>query len=256
MNRVAAIAFAFAVVCTGMHAANVTNTVLMVDQDGKLNVEGVASVAEVATNSVKAQIAEAKADAAQQTARGVSGAIDSVVDNIMSNNVFVYRSGFIDSFAPLVVVSESDILAVAEIRKLEASASRIVVEIDYVTTVQLGTVKPAVMFRESLSGPRDNFAELPDGMVSSPVYHEGTHTFAGQVFTEYYTITATIQNPAHYGSHFFWIKADVDAPAGDGSTLDLPNGVTGGWTIEVTWGDKILTFKGGLLKGVRNVDSE
>lgn len=255
MKRLAAIAFAFAV-CTGMHAANVTNTVLMVDQDGNLNVEGVASVEQVATNSVMAQIAEAKADAAQQTARGVSSAIGAVVDNIMSNNVFIYRSGFIDSFAPLVAVSESDVLAVAEIRKIEASAARIVVAIDYVTTVQLGTVKPAVMYRESLSGPRDNFAELAPANVTAPVYHEGTHTFGGQTFSEYYTITATVPNPSQYSSHFFWIKADVNAPAGDGSTLDLPNGVTDGVTGEVVWGDKILTFKGGLLKGVRNVDSE
>ena len=253
MKRLAAIAFAFAV-CTGMHAANVTNTVLMVDQNGNLNVEGVASVADVATNSVKAQIAEAKADAAQATAQGVSGAINAVVDNIMSNNVFVYRSGFSDSFAPLVAVSESDILAVCDIRKLESSSTRIVVAIDYVTTVNLGTVKPAVMFREALEGPRDNFSELPDGMVSAPEYHQGTHTFAGQTFTDYYTITATIQNPTYWASHFFWIKAELDAPSGDGTTLDLPNGVTGGVTVEVTWGDKVLTFVGGLLKGVRDAE--
>ena len=46
-------------------APNVTNTVMMVDQRGNLNVVGAASVADVATNAVKVQIAEAKAEAAQ-----------------------------------------------------------------------------------------------------------------------------------------------------------------------------------------------
>ena len=43
-------------------------------------------------------------------------------------------------------------------------------------------------------------------------------------------------------------------PSGDGLTLDLPNGVTGGYTGEVEWGDKVLTFKGGMLTGVADAE--
>ena len=50
-------------------ASDVTNTVLMVDQRGNLNVEGVASVEDVATNAAKAVVAEQKAETAQQTAQ-------------------------------------------------------------------------------------------------------------------------------------------------------------------------------------------
>ena len=42
--------------------------------------------------------------------------------------------------------------------------------------------------------------------------------------------------------------------SGDGTTLDLPNGVTGGYTGDVVWGDKVLTFRGGVLKGVADND--
>ena len=38
--------------------------------------------------------------------------------------------------------------------------------------------------------------------------------------------------------------------SGDGVTLDLPNGVTGGVTGVYTWGDKRLSFRGGVLVGV------
>ena len=235
-------------------APNITNTVMMVDQRGNLNVEGVASVEDVATNAVKAQIAEAKAEVAQKTAQGVTSAIGTVVENIMSNNVVVYRSGFSDSFAALVVFTEDDILAIVEARWIEKTDARIVVEVDYVSTADLGAVKPAVLHHNTLDGGRANFDELPESNVTAPVYHAEERTFNGQTFAGYYTITATIPNPSGTSSYFLWIKADADAPSGDGTTLDLPNGVTGGISGEYVWGDKVLTFRGGVLKGVRNAE--
>lgn len=235
-------------------AADLTNTVMMVDQRGNLNVEGVASVADVATNAVKAQIAEAKAAAAQDTAREVSSAIGAVVENIMSNNVVVYRSGFSDSLAALVIFTEDDVLAITEARWIERTAARIVVEIDYVSTADLGTIKPAVRYHNTLDGGRANFDELAEANVTAPVYHAGERTYNGQTFAGYYTMTATIPNPSGTTSYFLWIKADADAPSGDGVTLDLPNGVTGGVSGEFVWGDKILTFRGGVLKGVRDAE--
>lgn len=247
--------FALAVVLAGAVAAsNVTNTVMMVDQRGNLNVEGVASVADVATNAVKVQIAEAKADAAQATARGVTNALQAVVENIMSNNVVIYRSGFSDSFAALVIFTDDDILAITEARWIQKTAAQIVVEVDYVTTANLGLIKPAVMHHNTLDGGRADFEELDSGNVTTPVYHIGERTYGGQTFAGYYTITATIPNPASTTSYFLWIRADGDLPSGDGTTLELPNGVTGGVTGEYTWGDKVLTFRGGVLTGVRNDD--
>lgn len=234
-------------------AADLTNTVVTVDQRGNLNVEGVASVADVATNAVKATIAEQKAAAAQQTARGVTNAIGAVVENIMSNNVVIYRSGFSDSFAALVIFTDSDILAITEARWLQRSAAQIVVEVDYVSTANIGLVKPAVMHRNTLAA-RTDFAELDAANVTTPVEHAGPKTYGGQTFETYYTITATIPNPTGHTSYFMWIKVDADTPSGDGTTLDLPNGVTGGETADFTWGDKVLHFVGGVLRSVSNVE--
>ena len=235
-------------------AADVSNTVIMVDQRGNLNVEGVASVADVATNAVKVQIAEAKADAAQNTARGVTNALQAVAENIMSNNVVIYRSGFSNSFAALVIFTDDDILAITEARWIQKTAAQIVVEVDYVTTANIGLVKPAVMHHNTLSGGRADFEELDSANVTTPVYHAGERTYGGQTFAGYYTITATIPNPASTTSYFLWIRAEGDLPSGDGTTLDLPNGVTGGVTGEYVWGDKVLTFRGGVLTGVRDDD--
>ncbi len=234
-------------------AADLTNTVMMVDQRGNLNVEGVASVEDVATNAVKATIAEQKAAAAQNTARGVTNALQAVAENIMSNNVVIYRSGFSDSFAALVIITDDDVLAMVEARWIEKTSARIVVEVDYVSTADLGTVKPIVFHRNTLNA-RTDFAELDDANVSQPVYHAEQRTYDGQPFAGYYTITATIPNPSGTTSYFLWIKAEADSPSGDGTTLDLPNGVTGGVTGDYVWGDKVLHFRGGVLRGVEEDD--
>jgi len=248
----------FAALCAASaFAANVTNTVLMVDQRGNLNVEGVASVADVATNAVKVQIAEQKATAAQQTAQGVTNALQAVVSNIMSNNVVIYRSGFSDSFAALVIFTDNDVLGICEARWTEKSAARIVVEIDYVTTANLGTSKPLVYVRNTLDNlvnGKEDFEQLADSNTTSPVYHAESRTYSGQTFAGYYTMTATIPNPQSTTSYFLWIKAIGDTPSGDGLTLDLPNGVTGGYTGELVWGDKTLSFTGGVLTGVTQND--
>lgn len=252
MKRISLLVLMAALCAATSHAAhNVTNTVVTVDQRGNLNVEGVASVEDVATNAVKATIAEAKADAAQDTARGVTNAINAVVENIMANNVVIYRSGFSDSFAPLVIFGPETVLHMVEARWIEKSAARIVVEIDYVSNADLGALKPIVFHRETLDGAsRDDFAELADANVTAPVYHAEPRVYNDQTFAGYYTIRATIPNPASTARYFLWIKVDGDAPSGDGVTLDLPNGVTGGVTGVYTWGDKRLNFRGGVLVGV------
>ena len=248
-----AISILCASLCCVVFGATTTNTVLMVDQNGALNVDGIASVEDVAKNAAKAVAAEQKAEIAQDTATAVSNTIDVVVQNLMANNEVIYRSGFSDSFAPLVVFTDSDVLAITDVRFTEKSAARLVVEIDYVCTVNMGTTKPTVMHRETIDGisSRADFSELADENVSAPAYTQSARTFGDQTFGGYYTVTATIQNPSGISSYFIWIKAEADAPSGDGATLDLPNGVTGGVTETVVWGDRTLTFRGGVLMEVR-----
>ena len=235
------------------HVANgivTTNTVLMVDQRCGLNAAGVASVENVAKAAANAEIAQQKAEIAQQTAASTSNSVDIVVQNLMGNTTVIYRKGFSDSFAPIVIFTENDVLAVVKATWIEQSAERIVCKIDYVCTVNLGTTKPTVMHRETIAGERSNFYELADSNVTAPVYHAEERTYGGDTFSGYYSVTATIPNPVASARYFLWIKCEVDAPSGDGATLDLPNGITGGVTIVVVWGDRTLHFVGGVLMEV------
>lgn len=231
-------------------APNVTNTVLMVDQHDKLNVAGIASVEDVATNAAKTVVAQQKAEIAQQTAVTTSNSVDIVVQNLMANATVIYRKGFSDSFAPIVIFTENDVLAVVKATWTEQSAERIVCAIEYACTADLGTTKPTVMHREAIAGNRNNFSELADSNVTTPVYHPESRTFQGNTFRGYYSVTATIPNPVASARYFLWIKCEADAPSGDGATLDLPNGITGGVTVTVVWGDRTLHFVGGVLMEV------
>lgn len=233
-------------------APNVTNTVMMVDQRGNLNVEGVATVADVAANAVKVQIADQAAKTARETALQVNSEINGVVENIMSNNVVIYRRGFADAFSALVVITDNDKLIIAEARWIERTAARILVEVDYVCTADVAALKPLVFHHNTLSGGASDLLQLPEANVTAPVYHATPREVGGETFAGYYTITATIPNPAGLTNYFLWIAIDGDTPAGDGATLDLPNGVTGGVTGDYSWGSHILTFTGGVLTGVRD----
>lgn len=239
-----------AVMCCAAFGGATTNDVLYVDQDGRLNAQGVASVEDVATNAAKVAVAEQKAEIARQTSVAVSNSIDTVAQNLMANNGVIYRSGFSDSFAPIVVFTESDKLVIAEARWTEQSAARLVCQVEYVCTADLGTTKPTVMHREVINGARSNFSELADSNVTTPVYHAESRTVGGDTFAGYYSIVATIPNPVSYASYFLWIKCEADGPSGQGATLDLPNGVTGGKTYTATFGDKSLGFVGGVLMEV------
>lgn len=245
------LAWSETVIDFGTPSTDTTNTVLMVDQNGALNVDGVASVEAVSSNAAKVVVAEQKAEIARETATAVSNSIDAVVQNLMANNEVIYRSGFSDSFAPLVVFTDGDILAIVDARWTERSAARIVCQIDYVCTVNMGTTKPTVLHRETIGGPRTDFAALDDSNVTAPVYHAEQREFSGQTFAGYYSVTATIPNPSSSTAYFLWIRCEADAPSGDGATLDLPNGVTGGVTETVTWGNRTLSFVGGVLMEVQ-----
>lgn len=234
-------------------AGEITREPLMVDENKNLNAEGVASVEDVATNAVKVQIAVAKAEAVEQTALHMKGNIDTVVDNIMSNNVVVYRKGFADSFAAYVVFTDNDKLVITDV-VFRRTGANLEVDLEYVCTADVGASKPKVMHNDTLQG-RANFSQLADSSVTAPVFHSGTQLIEnehGESFTVsgYYTLTATVAGAGSDNSYFIWIKIDADVPSGQGMTLDLVNGVTGGRTKTVHWGGYILGFVGGVLKEV------
>lgn len=228
-------------------------TVVTVDQHGKLNVAGIASVVDVATNAVKVQVAEAAAQAAASTAQGVTNALNGIVANIMENNVVIYRHGFTDSFSSLVIITDEDKLWITDFQHT-INGTTLNAKLKYVCTADIGAVKPIVYANSQLDGGKENFPIVEDANVTAPVYHAEPLDFREGHYDGWYEIDVTIPNLTDGRQYFFWIKVAPDIPSGDGMSLELPQGVVGGLTETVTWGDKRLTFFKGMLVGVQNAN--
>ena len=232
----------------------VTNTVVTVDQWGRMNVSGVASVSDVATNAAKVLVAEAKAEAAQATARAVTNQLDGIVENIMQNNVVIYRKGYTDSFAGLVIFTDDDKLVICDFKKVSLSGGTLRARLDFVCTANIGNLKPTVLAHDTLTGGKADFVRVPSADVDAPILHNEQRTVGEDTFDKWYEMYCNISVSDNAPRYFYYIKLDADAPSGDGATIELPNGVTGGVTEDVTWGDKVLSFRGGVLTGVRDAD--
>lgn len=255
MKRIlfAAVALAACVALSDSVGRQNERTVVTVDQLGRLNVAGIASVTDVATNAVKVQIAEAKAEAAASTARGVTNALNGIVQNIMDSNTVIYRYGFTDSFSSLVVITDSDKLLISYFNHTIVGTT-LNATLRYVCTADIGAVKPIVYANSQLDIGKENFPIVEDANVTSPVYHAEEVKIGDETYDGYYEIQVTIPNLTDGKSYFFWIKVDPDTPSGDGMSLELPNGVQGGQSTTVVWGDKRLTFYKGMLTEVQDAN--
>lgn len=223
-------------------------TVVTVDQNGNLNTPSIASITDVATNAVRVQIAEAKADAASSTAHGVTNALNGIVQNIMDNNTVIYRYGYTDSFSSLVIVTDGDKLIITDFSK-EISGTTMTAHLKYVCTAQVQAVKPIVYANSQLDGGKENFPIVEDSNVTTPVYHPEPVDVGDGHYDGWYGITVTIPNLTEGKQYFFWIKIDPDTPSGDGMSLELPNGVVDGYTGEVIWGNRRMVYLKGMLVG-------
>lgn len=228
-------------------------TVVTVDQYGQLNVAGIASVTDVATNAVKVQVAEAAANAAASTAQGVTNALNGIVASIMENNVVIYRHGFTDSFSSLVIITDDDQLWITDFQHT-INGTTLVAHLKYVCTADIAAVKPIVYANSQLDGGKENFPVVEDANVTMPVYHAEPLEFREAHYDGWYDTTVTIPNLTEGKQYFFWIKVAPDIPSGDGMSLELPNGVVGGMDATVNWGDKRLTFFKGMLVGVQDAN--
>lgn len=251
MKRIITVAALFAAAVA--LADRLEKTVVTVDQHGQLNVAGIASVTDVATNAVKVQIAEAKADAAASTARGVTNALNGIVQNIMDSNTVIYRYGFTDSFAALVILPEGTKVVITGFTKT-ISGTTMTAHIQYVCNANVAAIKPIVYANSQIDVGKDNFPIIEDANVSAPVYHSESVKVGEELYEGYYEIVVTVPNLTQGKQYFFWLKLDPDTPSGDGMSLELPNGITGGQSTTVVWGDKRLTFFKGMLVEVQDAN--
>ncbi len=225
--------------------------VAWVNEQGQVNCpEVIATVAQQTTNEVKVLIAEEKARAAMAAARDATNVVKDVAAAIVKNDVRIYRKGALVSFDPFIDwdVEHDHILTC----QFTVNKENNTCDFGYVATKDIGTTKPLIYEHDTLEDgvPRTDWDTVSADDITTPVNHEEEMEFAGLTYNKWYSLSIPYVGD---NQHFYCIDMNTDTPEGDGMTLEIHGGFTGGFTGTVIDGSLEKTYKGGLLMGVRNV---
>lgn len=234
-------------------ATIVSNKVVFIDQDGKNNApEVIASVGDMAANKTEIAIAQAAAKAAEEAARKGTNLVSSTVQAITENEFVIYRRGFTDSLGVMVALPPDTKCFVTSYTPNIATDGKgnAQHELVYATTADASAVTPGIKHSSTIDGGRDAMKILDttiEKTILSTTYEDGDGTVYNYMYSVKFWMPVASQG-------FFIIYLDADAADGEGMTFDICGGITGGYTGDVDVGSDTLTFKGGLLMGVKRND--
>ncbi|MBO7309566.1 MAG: hypothetical protein J6V38_08055 [Kiritimatiellae bacterium] len=229
----------------------VSNKVVFVDQDGKINApEVVASVGDMAANKTEIAIAQAAATAAEKAAREGTNLVSSIVQAITENEFVVYRRGFTDSLGVMVALPPDTKCIITSYTPNIAldGKGNAQHELVYATTADASAVPPGIKHASTIEGGRDAMKALDTTIEKTNLattYEDKDGTVYNYMYSVKFWVPVASQG-------FFIVYLDADAADGDGMTFDIVGGITGGYTGDILCGSDTLTFKGGLLMGVKN----
>lgn len=226
-----------------------SNKVVMVSEAGEINApEVLATTAQLATNEVQVIAAAKAAEVAEKTAIDATNTVQDVVLAIIENNVVVYRSGITDSFGVVVSISDSCKCFVSKFTPGTPNGDTTTHTLRYGLTEDIGAIKPKIRAKDSLDAFSD-VAPLDDASVSDPVAVQDSYIDEdNNEYKYFYEVQITVPTKSAY---FFRVVVEADTPSGDGYTFDIKNGVSGGVTANVVFGEHTLVYRGGLLVEVQ-----
>lgn len=222
--------------------------VAWVNENGQVNCpEVIATVAQQTTNETKVVVAEQAARSAEESVKTTTNAVKKIISQMTENDVHIYRNGNLISFEALVSWDpERDMLAICEFATGGGNQ-----HIGYVATQDIGTTKPRIKFSDTILTPTSDWGTLSDSSVSAVTIHNETKMYRGVEYSKWYSVEAT---DAQDTQHFYMMEMTIDNPEGDGMTLNIAGGFTGGYTGTVVDGSLRKTYKGGILMGCEYVE--
>ena len=233
-------------------AVTVSNKVVFVDQENKINAtEVVASVADMTSNRTAIAIAQAAADTAETAARKAQSMIDTTVSSIVANELVIYRQGFTDSLGVMVVLPPGTKCCVTSFKPNIATDGKgnVQHELVYATTADASAVPPEIKHASTLAGPGQTTEfKVLDVDIDKTNLSTSFEDKNGTVYDYMYSLKFWMPEDK---KGFYIVYLDADAASGDGMTFDISGGITGGYTGEVVVGADKLSFKGGFLMEVK-----
>lgn len=246
---------ALAATCSFADGSNtVSNRVIMVDENGNINVPNVlATTAQLTTNETMLVLAQAAADAAERAAYEGTNIVQGVVSSIMASQLVIYRRGFNDSFGTITVFSPDDdvIITGISLPDIITDDGLLAVDIQYASTLDVASVAPGFLY-SSTCVRKSDMEEMSSSNIDPPEpIQSEIITREGKTFS--YSYKVRIWCPQE-DAGFFCLYMDADEPDGDGSAVNLVGGVKGGFTGTFRYGDKNLEYEGGFLMTVTDAE--
>ena len=226
--------------------ANVTNTVVMIDQRGNISPSNaVATIVQATITETRIAAAEVAAVAYTNAAAQTEAAVDDLAKAIIGNNVVVYEDDFMYSLGDAIAISTNCLCRIYDFK-----AKTEVVTVDGVEhdrswvyfgfTENIGSLNPVAQFKDSLSQDID----WDEVICGTPEMQNHSFEKNGESFDYCYRMYVDI--PKEYTSAFIMVFTEITAMVGDGSVLNISGGIAGGLTQDVQWGQNTIHFRGGL----------
>lgn len=242
--------YAFLLLCVvpllSLAEANVTNTVVMIDQHGNINPSNaVATVTEATATATRLAAAEVAAVAYTNAEAKTSAAVDDLAAAIIGQNLVVYEDDFMYSLGDAIAITTN---CQCRIYQFDAKASQVTVDgvlcdrswVYFGFTENIGSLNPVAQFKDSFSSDID-WGEITCG---TPEVQDHSFVVNGESYDYCYKMSVDI--PHSYSAAFLRVYTEITAQVGDGSVLNIVGGIAGGLTHTVTWGTNTIHFVGGL----------
>ena len=242
--------YAFLLLCAvpllSLAEANVTNTVVMIDQRGNINPSNaVATVTEAAATATRIAAAEVAAVAYTNAEAQTEAAVDDLAAAIIGQNLVVYEDDFMYSLGDAIAISTN---CLCRIYRFDAKVSQVTVDgtlcdrswVYFGFTENIGSLTPVANFKDSLSHEID-WGEITCG---TPEVQNHSFTVNGDSYDYCYKMSVDI--PHTYSAAFLRVYTEITAQVGDGSVLNIVGGIAGGLTGTLEFGSTTVEFIGGL----------
>lgn len=220
---------------------------VMVDEFGNVNPSNVLStIAEMVTIENALIVARESAIAQSNAFVAAQKVTSDLTEAINNNAVTIYQHDYVYSLGEAVTVSTN-----CQCRIYKFAAKQGVYNIDginydasdiyYGFTEDIGSLTPEAKFKDSLGGDTIDWEII---RADTPELQNHSFEQNGDVYAFCYKMRVYI--PHEFNSVFIKVFTEITAQQGDGSTLDIVNGIKDGYTGTVSFGDTTIEFVGGL----------
>ena len=214
---------------------------LTVDERGRLSsTNAVATLADLSAAAASALVAEAKAEAARDAAARGTNAVAAVAAAVASGELAVFVRGSVSSFEAGTLFGPDDRIGIYGFEAAPSADGTTTLSVRWFSTAPVGSSDVGLRWSDGLALTTSGTSTVWKTVMADSNVPLGEQAAGPNVYGNAYLMTKTMPTLPRA---FFRVWLEPDAPAGDGSALEI-RGVRGGWTGVVEPGEALVVSNG------------